>query len=61
LVFMPKTLCKYILIHELCHSRQFNHSQNFWRLVAKHDALWKQHNDAMHRAEKSIPVWAREF
>jgi predicted metal-dependent hydrolase len=61
LVFLPETLCRYILIHELCHSKQFNHSKNFWGLVSKHDPLWKKHNDAMHSAEKLIPVWVREF
>jgi predicted metal-dependent hydrolase len=61
LILLPERLCKYILIHELCHARQFNHSKNFWRLVAKHDAPWKKHNEAMHHSEKLIPAWIREF
>jgi predicted metal-dependent hydrolase len=34
LVQMPPEICDYVLIHELMHIRQQNHSHRFWRLVA---------------------------
>ena len=34
LVQMPPAVCDYVLLHELMHLRQANHSARFWRLVA---------------------------
>lgn len=33
LVQMPSAVCDYVLLHELMHLRQQNHSVRFWRLV----------------------------
>jgi predicted metal-dependent hydrolase len=35
LVQMPRWVCDYVLLHELMHLRQQNHSRRFWRLVAQ--------------------------
>jgi len=36
LVFLPEHLAEYIVVHELCHIGQFNHSQKFWDLVGEY-------------------------
>jgi predicted metal-dependent hydrolase len=35
LIQVPPDVCDYILIHELMHLKQQNHSRRFWRLVEK--------------------------
>ncbi len=41
IVFLPKELQDYIIIHEVCHLKEHNHSDRFWSLVAKECPDWK--------------------
>jgi len=34
MVFLPDRLAGYIVAHELCHLKEFNHSPRFWNLLA---------------------------
>jgi len=35
LLFLPKRISDYIIVHELCHLKELNHSRRFWNLVAE--------------------------
>ena len=35
IVHLPEKLTDYLIVHELCHLKEMNHSKNFWNLVAQ--------------------------
>ena len=41
IIMLPLYLQRYVIIHELCHTVHFNHSQKFWNLVAKYEPNYK--------------------
>ena len=35
IVHLPEPLLDYLIVHELCHLKEFNHSHSFWSLVSQ--------------------------
>ena len=58
LLFVEPDLLRYILIHELCHVRQMNHSPRFWKLVSVYYAPYKEAHRRLKAAWKKMPRWA---
>jgi len=42
LVALPERLIDYVVVHELCHLIEFNHSLRFWQQVALQIPDWKE-------------------
>ncbi|WP_346291911.1 SprT family zinc-dependent metalloprotease [Sphaerothrix gracilis] len=60
LLFLPPSLVDYVLVHELCHTRQMNHSPAFWSLVAQQMADYQQHKTQLKQAWQYIPRWVEQ-
>ncbi|EKD43247.1 MAG: hypothetical protein ACD_72C00396G0008 [uncultured bacterium] len=41
IIFLPDELAEYVIVHELCHLQEFNHSQKFWNLVSRNFSDYK--------------------
>jgi len=42
IALLPRKYMDYIIIHELCHLKEMNHSRRFWELVARQAPQYKQ-------------------
>jgi predicted metal-dependent hydrolase len=42
LIMAPPAVLEYVVVHELCHIQERNHSRHFWALVAEHLPSYQQ-------------------
>lgn len=59
LLFLPRDLVRYVLVHELCHTLEHNHSQRFWGLIRGWIPALESMHGQMRDAWKHIPPWAQ--
>jgi len=56
LIMLPEFVVDYIIIHELCHTIEMNHSQKFWNLVDEHCPDYKKAENWLKNNSYSIEL-----
>ena len=59
LLFLPSHMVDYVLLHELSHLEQLNHSRAFWDLLESRFKGSRSMRDRMKMADSLVPTWAR--
>ena len=57
LLFLPEVLVQYVLLHELCHRRELNHSERFWTLVTQLEPDSARLRKELKSAWHFVPAW----
>lgn len=54
IVMAPPETLDYLVIHELCHRLEMNHSKRYWANVAKHCPDWKKHREWLREHSRRL-------
>lgn len=57
LVFQSPEVVRYLLLHELAHTRHLNHSRRFWALVEQLEPRWRELDAELSQGWREVPGW----
>lgn len=60
LILAPPAVLDYVVIHELAHLRELNHSPRFWAIVAAHDPAYRLQQAWLKRHGAALMAVLRE-
>ena len=59
IVLFDQSVVRYLCVHELAHTKHFDHSVRFWSLVEKFDPEYKAHRGILKKTP--MPYWWTDF
>lgn len=57
LLFLPPPLGRLVLLHELCHLQEMNHSPRFWSLLTSHEPAARRLTRELRDSWRYVPAW----
>lgn len=57
LLFLRPAVVRYLMLHELCHSRHMNHSKRFWKLVGQFEPDYRMLDRELTECWQEVPGW----
>lgn len=57
LIHFPLPIIDYVVVHELAHLREMNHSRRFWAIVEQHCPDYRSARIALRKLAADCPVW----
>ena len=60
LLFLEPELIDHVLLHELCHTREMNHSKRYWTELGALDPDCATHRRITREAWRGLPRWLRD-
>jgi len=54
LIMAPEPVIDYVIIHELTHLKEMNHSKRFWELVAQYRPRWREYKKWLKQHEADL-------
>jgi len=58
-MFLEADMVRYLMLHELCHTRHMNHSRRYWSLVQSFEPAYKAYEKRLRLAAFDVPAWAQ--
>ena len=55
-ILLPPRIAEYVVVHELAHLKEMNHSPRFWAIVESHYPDWRNARKALRGLTATLPL-----
>jgi predicted metal-dependent hydrolase len=59
LMFLPQHLVRYVLLHELAHTQEMNHSRRYWAILESLEPNYLELDKELRAGWRLVPDWIR--